>query len=211
MEDRQPHVHNGAVPRQHSCRQLDVNQSHTDYLASAEWANRLQTDLLPWLERGAALGDDVLEIGPGPGLTTDILRTRAQRVTAVEIDDALATSLADRLMGTNVEVLHRDASQLDFVTDRFSSATCFSVLHHIPTAAQQDEVLAEVLRVLQPGAPLIAVDARDLEMIRTGHHGDVFNPLDADTLSERLQGLGYRDVTLESAEYEIRFTARKPG
>jgi hypothetical protein len=49
------------------------------------------------------------------------------------------------------------------------------------------------------------------KMIRTGHHDDVFTPLDADTLSERLHRLGYSDVTLESAEYEIRFTARKPA
>jgi ubiquinone/menaquinone biosynthesis C-methylase UbiE len=188
-----------------------MNQSHLDYLASDEWANRLQTDLLPWLERGVALGDDVLEIGPGPGLTTDILRTRTQRVTAVEIDDALATSLADRLASSNVDVIQRDASQLDFADDRFTSATCFSVLHHIPTASQQDRVLAEVLRVLQPGASLMAVDARDLEMIRTAHHDDVFNPLDAETLAHRLERLGYDEVTIESAEYEIRFTARKPA
>jgi ubiquinone/menaquinone biosynthesis C-methylase UbiE len=188
-----------------------MNQGHLDYLASAEWASRLQTDLLPWLERGAALGDDVLEIGPGPGLTTDILRTRAAHVTAVEIDDALAASLADRLGNSNVEVIYRDAGQLDFPDGRFSCATCFSVLHHIPTASQQDRVLAEAFRVLQSGAPLIAVDARDLEMIRTGHAGDVFNPLDAATLSDRLERLGFVDVSIETAEYEIRFTARKPA
>jgi hypothetical protein len=27
-----------------------MNRTHLEYLASSEWADRLQTDLLPWLE-----------------------------------------------------------------------------------------------------------------------------------------------------------------
>jgi len=45
-----------------------------EFLASPDWARMLETDLLPWLGRVADLGDDVLEVGPGPGLTTDKLR-----------------------------------------------------------------------------------------------------------------------------------------
>ena len=66
-----------------------MNRTHLEYLASDAWAQRLTTDLIPWIERVATLGDDVLEIGPGPGLTTDILRSRAAHVTAVEIDAAM--------------------------------------------------------------------------------------------------------------------------
>src|SRR5690606_29015750 len=123
---------------------------------SDAWAQRLRSDLIPWIERAAGLGDDVLEIGPGPGLTTDILRERADRVTAVEIDDALAAALKQRLEGTNVTVLHADGRQLDLPDGRFTAATCFSVLHHVPTPDDQDRVLAEIHRVLQPGASLIA-------------------------------------------------------
>jgi protein-L-isoaspartate O-methyltransferase len=70
-----------------------VNRGHLEYLASDEWASALRTDLLPWLEEVGDLGEDVLEIGPGPGLTTDLLRDRTARVTAVEIDQDLADSL----------------------------------------------------------------------------------------------------------------------
>jgi len=35
--------------------------------------------------------DDVSEIGPGPGFTTDVLRQRVAHLTAVEIDDVLAS------------------------------------------------------------------------------------------------------------------------
>jgi ubiquinone/menaquinone biosynthesis C-methylase UbiE len=186
-----------------------MNRTHLEYLASPAWADRLTADLIPWIERVATLGDDVLEIGPGPGLTTDILRSRADRVTAVEIDDALAESLTARLAGTNVEVLRGDAAALPFEDDRFSAVTCFSVLHHVPSADDQDRILAEVLRVLKPGAGLFATDARDLPMIRDAHDDDVFVPMPPETLVERLERIGFGDVTLEVADYEIRLSAAK--
>src|SRR5207244_2877475 len=55
-----------------------VNQAHLDFLGSAEWAEMLKADVLPWIEAASDLGDDVLEVGPGPGLTTDLLRERVQ-------------------------------------------------------------------------------------------------------------------------------------
>ena len=187
-----------------------MNETHLQYLASPEWKARLEADLLPWIERVGDLGNDVIEIGPGPGLTTDMLRTRAANVTAVEIDSALAAKLADRLAGSNVEVIEGDARALGFESDRFSSATAFSVLHHVPSPGEQDQILAEILRVLTPGAGLFATDARDLDAIRQGHDGDTFVPLPTDGLIARLEGIGYRDIDLAIADYEIRFSAYKP-
>jgi 16S rRNA A1518/A1519 N6-dimethyltransferase RsmA/KsgA/DIM1 with predicted DNA glycosylase/AP lyase activity len=131
-----------------------MNELHNEYLKSAEWAERLRTDLLPWLERVGDLGDDVLEIGPGPGLTTDMLRERCARLTAVELDDDHAAALAARLAGTNVEVVHADAAATGLASGRFSAATCFSMLHHVPTPEAQDRVLAELARVVRPGVTL---------------------------------------------------------
>ena len=76
-----------------------MNQSHIDFLSSPQWQQMLEDDLLPWLDAAGDLGDDVLEIGPGPGLTTDLLRTRVTRLTAVEIDPMLAAPLQQRLEG----------------------------------------------------------------------------------------------------------------
>ncbi|HEV2686620.1 MAG TPA: rRNA adenine N-6-methyltransferase family protein, partial [Actinomycetota bacterium] len=70
-----------------------MNDFHLQFLASPQWAQMLETDLLPWLRSLGALGDDVLEVGPGPGLTTDLLKDMVPRLTAVEIDEQLATSL----------------------------------------------------------------------------------------------------------------------
>jgi SAM-dependent methyltransferase len=186
-----------------------MNRTHLDYLASPDWAAKLEADLLPWIERNADLGDDVLEIGPGPGLTTDLLRQRTERLTAVEIDDDLAPALAQRLAGTNVDVVHGDAATTGFSGGRFTAATCFSMLHHVPSSEHQDRVFAEVQRVLRPGAALFATDARDVDFLRAAHDDDTFVPLDPDTLGARLEAAGFADVDLDVGEYEIRFVARK--
>ena len=55
---------------------------------------------LPLMLPDVDLGEEVLEIGPGPGVTTDWLRARVSHVTAVEIDHALAESLRRRTKGT---------------------------------------------------------------------------------------------------------------
>jgi len=52
----------------------------------------------------------MVEVGPGFGLATDVLRQRVGNLTAVEIDPALAVGLALRLTGTNVNVLQADGT-----------------------------------------------------------------------------------------------------
>jgi SAM-dependent methyltransferase len=181
-------------------------------LASSDWAKALQTELLPWLDSIAKLGDDVLEIGPGPGRTTDLLRTRAAAVTAVEIDDDLAAALADRMAGTNVVVVHGDGTALDLPAGRFSAATCFSVLHHMPSPQAQDRLFAELNRVLRPGAVFAGVDSADTDVIRQAHSGDTFVPIDPSTLGDRLLGAGFVDASVAAfGEHQIRFTAVKPA
>jgi SAM-dependent methyltransferase len=186
-----------------------MNESHLQFLASPEWAKMLEEDLLPWIVSVGDLGDDVLEVGPGPGLTTDLLRRRAATVTAVEVDDDLAAALGARLAGTNVQVLHGDAADAGLASDAFSAVTAFSMLHHMPSTAQQHRLFAEVHRVLQPGGRFLGVDSLDLDRIRDAHAGDTFNPIDPDVLVAALEDVGLRDVRIERQEYQFRFVAAK--
>ena len=188
-----------------------MNKTHLEFLASPDWARMLETDLLPWLDGVAGLGDDVLEVGPGPGLTTDLLRTRTARVTAVEVDDALAGALAQRLAGTNVEVILGDGTDTGLPAGRFSAATSFSMLHHMPTPRHQDLLFAELYRVLRPGGAFVATDSRDLDAIRAGHVDDVFVPVDPATLRGRLEAVGFTAVSVDVGDYQIRFHATKPA
>lgn len=178
-----------------------MNSAHEELCSSAEWGEYLATDLLPRVLSSAELGDHLLEIGPGFGLATDILRTKASRVTAVEIDEGYATRLADRLRGTNVDVEVGDATGLRFDDASFTSAASFTMLHHVRSAALQDAVLAEVARVLKPGAVFIGSDSLDSPGFRSFHEGDVCNPVDPEGLGRRLNAAGFGQVRI-TAEWE---------
>lgn len=186
-----------------------MNESHLEILSSPMWAAMLERDLLPWVTSVADLGDDILEVGPGPGLTTDLLRARTRTLTAVEVDPDLAGRLATRLAGTNVEVILGNAADIGLPEGRFSAVAAFAVLHHVESPEEQDRLFAEVLRVLAPGGVLVGSDGYDNEGTRKGHEGDIFVPMDPDTLPGRLEGIGFADVRVDRGDYDFRFCARK--
>ncbi len=187
-----------------------MNETHLNYLASPEWAAQLKADVLPWIAVTGDLGDDLLEIGPGPGVSTDLLRELVPRVTAIEVDRTLADALRDRLADTNVEVIWGDGADSGLDSDRFSAATAFSVLHHVPTAAHQDRILAEIYRVLRPGGIFVGIDSLDLDPIRQGHDGDTFVPVDPEGLPDRLRGVAIEGTKIDRTDYHFRFATTKP-
>lgn len=192
-----------------------MNERHLQLCASAEWAATVQHEILPWALGGRDLGGDVLEVGPGPGMTTDVLRQTVARLTAVEVDATLAAALAQRLVGSNVDVVHADGTSLPFEDGRFTGATSFTMLHHVPSAAQQDRLLAELRRVLRPGGLLIGVDSIASPEWRELHTGDTCVPVDPATLADRLHDAGFVDVEVQRTTPEparrFRFAARTPG
>jgi ubiquinone/menaquinone biosynthesis C-methylase UbiE len=189
-----------------------MNERHLQLCASAEWGETVRTIILPWAVNGHDLGDDVLEVGPGPGLTTEQLRSRVPHLTAVEVDPALASALATRLANTNVDVVHADATVLPFDDGRFSAATCFTMLHHVPTPELQDDLLRELRRVLRAGGVLVGVDSIDSPEWRELHVGDTCTPVDPATFGSRLRRAGFTEVEVERAQAEparrFRFFAR---
>jgi SAM-dependent methyltransferase len=188
-----------------------MNEGHVTFLSSPAWAEALRTDLLPWLKGAADLGDDVLEIGPGPGLTTDLLLELTTKITAVEIDPLLAVELHTRLLASPVDVIHGDALTVDLPPGRFSAATCFTMLHHMESPEAQDQLFVRLHALLRPGAPLLGIDSLDSEEMRNNHIDDVFVPVDPDTLTPRLEAAGYTDITVGRLnERQLCFTARKP-
>ena len=186
-----------------------MNEIHLQLLASPEWGVYVEEELLPWALDGRDLGDHVLEVGPGPGLTTDVLRRHVPRLTAIELDEALAVALADRMRDTNVAVICGDAARSGLPSDRFSAATCFTMLHHVPAPELQDALFAEVARVLRPGGVFVGTDSVDSPELRELHVDDVFVPVDPDTLAGRLTAAGFQDVTVDSVAQRVHFAATK--
>jgi SAM-dependent methyltransferase len=186
-----------------------MNEKHLALCGSDEWAATIEQFVLPWVLDGVDLGDDVLEIGPGPGRTTDVLAGLAPALTAVEVDPALATALAARVP-PHVAVLAADATALPLPAARFSAALSLTMLHHIPTPALQDRLFAEVARVLRPGGVFAGEDSVDGEEFRELHEDDVCVPVQPDGLAARLGAAGFTDVEVDTNEYAVRFRARRP-
>jgi SAM-dependent methyltransferase len=188
-----------------------VNQQHLEMCSSAEWAEAVERWIIPWVLDSVDLGGDVLEIGPGPGLTTDVLAQRVAHLTALEIHEELADGLSARFEGTNVDVVRGDATAMQLPTDRFTGAVCLTMLHHVPSPEQQDQVFAEVHRVLQPGGLLAGQDSLASDELEALHVDDTYVPIDPAALPARLEAAGFVDIDVETNEYAVRFRARKAG
>lgn len=167
---------------------------------------RVQEEILPVALRGVELGDAAIEIGPGPGFTTDVLRTLTRRLTAVEVDGALAARLAERLVAANVDVVVGDAAALEFADARFTGAASFHMLHHVAPEEAQDRALAELARVLVPGGVLVAADGVASEASAAFHAGDTYNPISPDELPRRLESAGFVDVAVQV--YDLGWVCR---
>jgi ubiquinone/menaquinone biosynthesis C-methylase UbiE len=185
-----------------------VNRLHRYICASEKWRTKMTGQVLPWALGGVDLGGNLLEVGPGPGITTETLRTKVERMTAVEIDPTLAASLQSRMANTNVTVLHMDATELPRPSRPFDSAACFTMLHHVPSPAAQDALFARIAAVLKPGGVFVGIDSLPSLRFRLAHLNDTMTLVDPDGLPARLTAAGFTDVQVEQTPGRFRFTAR---
>jgi ubiquinone/menaquinone biosynthesis C-methylase UbiE len=186
-----------------------VNRAHHWYCAREAWKRHVREELVPPALEGLQLGDAVLEVGPGFGPATDVLAGTAERVTALEIDPGLAKALRARL-GHRVDVVQGDATAMPFPDGAFSAAACFTMLHHVPSGQAQDQLFAEVHRVLRPGAPFAGTDSTGRGIgFALLHIGDIKMVIDPDHLPARLRAVGFEDVAVDVGRDAFSFRARR--
>jgi SAM-dependent methyltransferase len=185
-----------------------VNRFHRHYCASPGWARAVRTALVPAVVEGTELGRRVLELGPGPSLTTEVLAGAVPELTAVEIDPALARAARDRVPAARV--VQGDATAMPFADGAFSAVVCLTMLHHLPAPALQDRLFAEARRVLAPGGVFCGSDnpGRGLRF-RLFHVGDDRTVVDPSTLAARLRAAGFERTTVRSGS-RIVFHAHRP-
>jgi ubiquinone/menaquinone biosynthesis C-methylase UbiE len=185
-----------------------MNKAH-EACGSDEWRQTIREVILPWALGETDLGDNVLEVGPGYGATTDVLSQSVPRLTSVEIDDELAAMLTERFADVpSVQIVHGDATSLPYSDDSFSGAACFTMLHHVPTVELQDKLFAEVARVLQPGAALVASDSLASDELKAHHEDDTYNPVDPSSLPSRLTAAGFEHVDVRTNQFGWAVIAR---
>ena len=185
-----------------------MNENHDQLLGTPEWAAYLHDEVLPAATRGVDLGDDMLEIGPGPGAATAWLRQRVRRLAAVDLSADSAAALRERFAGTNVSVAAGDATELGYPDGSFDSVGTFTMLHHVPTRRLQDAIFAEALRVLRPGGMLVGSDSLASDRLHRFHEGDTYNPVEPSSLLARLQTLGFAEVSV-TVGHTLLFWARR--
>ena len=189
-----------------------MNLIHHWLCQSPGWRKILETQA-PWALEGLSLGRDVLEIGPGFGVTTDLIRPGVENLSCVEIDPELAQSLRDRMTGNSVTVLCEDATSMSIESASFDAVVCFTMLHHVPSPCLQDRLLSEVARVLRPGGVFLGTDSLYSWRFRMLHLFDTMVVVNPQTLPDRLRSAGFADVNVDVdvAVSAFRFRARKPA
>lgn len=183
-----------------------MNTIHRLLCRSGLWRRVLEEKMMPWVLDGEDMGTDLLEIGPGPGLTTDILRRRVPRLTAIEIDSRLAASLAARLDG-GARVVRGDATAMPFRAGSFSAVISLTMLHHVPSVELQDKLFAEAWRVLRRGGRFVASDSRKSFTMTLLHAGGTMVLVDPETVGGRLERAGFREVRVECREHAFKVGA----
>jgi 16S rRNA (adenine1518-N6/adenine1519-N6)-dimethyltransferase len=101
--------------------------------------------------------DTVLEIGPGLGVLTDELATRARRVVAVELDDRLAAYLPS-VLPPNVELVHADALEIAPVA---LAGPDYLVVANLPYSVGT-AILRRLLEALPPPRSLTVMVQREV-------------------------------------------------
>jgi ubiquinone/menaquinone biosynthesis C-methylase UbiE len=187
----------------------DMNLAHRYLCNSSGWKKTVETRVIPWVLEGIDMGADVLEVGPGPGVTTSLLHTRFERLTCVEIDRGFAASLTRRMRGKNVTVVRADATAMSFPDEKFDGALSFTMLHHVSSPALQDRLLAEVARVLRPGGIFAGVDSLYSRGFRLLHLFDTMVVVDPSSFPRRLEAAGFVDVQVDVNPYAFRFRGRR--
>jgi SAM-dependent methyltransferase len=98
---------------------------------------------------------------------------------------------------------------MPFADGSFSGVVAFTMLHHVPTEALQDRLLAEARRVLRLGGVFAGFDGVGSFLFRLVHLGDTYTPVNPDGFERRLEAAGFADVAVERGRARFRFRATR--
>lgn len=188
---------------------MGMNWIHRRLCSSQWWAGLVRATLVPWALDGVPLGADVLEIGPGFGATTRVLAETGVRLTAIEVDPPSADLLRERFDG-KARIVTGDATRISLPEASYDAVVCFTMLHHVPSVAEQDKLFAEALRMLRPGGVFAGSDSLPSLGFRMLHLGDTMVLVDPARLPQRLIAAGFEAPTVTLGEGRFRFSATRP-
>ncbi|WP_406045935.1 class I SAM-dependent methyltransferase [Micromonospora sp. NBC_00898] len=184
-----------------------MNTDHDLFCASAEWAEHLAAEVIPWGLADLDLNGHTLELGGGFGASSAYLLDRCDRLTVLEADPKLAAALAARFPG--IDVLHADATAIPLPDASVDAVVCFTMLHHVSPQLAQDQLFSEAARVLRPAGWFAGTDSLASDNLRGFHADDIYEPVDPATLPARLRAAGFVETRADLGDRKFRFRARR--
>jgi ubiquinone/menaquinone biosynthesis C-methylase UbiE len=99
-------------------------------------------------------GKDVLDVGIGSGIATQLLAESGAKVTGVDLTEWAVETTRRRLdaFGLEADVRQADAEQLPLEDASFDLVFSWGVIHH---SSDMDRALAELVRVTRPGGQVV--------------------------------------------------------
>jgi 2-polyprenyl-3-methyl-5-hydroxy-6-metoxy-1,4-benzoquinol methylase len=133
-------------------REIDRRIFHPRYMRLTADASGKPFSL--FVDFDALAGQDVLDVGCGSGIATQMLAEAGARVTAVDLTAWAVETTRRRLaaFGLEADVRQEDAERLPFPDESFDLVFSWGVIHH---SSDMDKALAELVRVARPGGEVV--------------------------------------------------------
>lgn len=99
-------------------------------------------------------GKDVLDVGIGSGIATQMFAEAGAKVTGVDLTEWAVETTRRRLATFDLDgvVQQADAEQLPFADSSFDLVFSWGVIHH---SSNMDQALSELVRVTRPGGQIV--------------------------------------------------------
>lgn len=100
---------------------------------------------------------DILEIGSGVGITSQMLAEKypTARIVATDFDEDSIEIAKHKRYSTNISFQQADATKLSFPNDHFDSAFSILTLHHV---SDFEGVIAELARTVKRNGDIYIMD-----------------------------------------------------
>lgn len=133
-------------------REIDRRIFHPRYMRLTADASGKPFSL--FVDFGALRGRDVIDVGSGSGIATQLLAEAGGNVTAIDLTDWAVETTRRRLaaFGLEGDVRQADAEQLPFDDASFDLVFSWGVIHH---SSDMNRALAELIRVCRPGGQIV--------------------------------------------------------